>query len=608
MWTRGAAVCSLLIVVTACTDEGEALRALQQLPSPPASTASPMTTDTAMATPPLMRDPAKDAGKGSARPSTSDDGGHAPPRTTTTPTRTTTTPPPTTTTDAGADADGEAALVDRGVASMSWSSIPALGTQRYHELTSYDRDEASTFPFVLPGNKDFNNWLAICGDRPTINYGSVVGTAPCDANLEGYLIASDDSGPGYVSRIWYGHSDFDSSAPKDLEKIRIYVDDLSTPVYEGKLSDWENGTDADFVRPLAGWTSGAVVSYVPISYSSRLRILLDNLSPTAVYYYQVGLKTSEPTASFDPDRIDGAAIGAHLRKEALQGEGRAVWLDGTQTLAANSKVSILDHDGPGTLESLRFTIPSPSVSALASLVLRMTWDDATKPAIAVPLGSLFGQQPQLADFETLPMIVRTSGNYSTMTLSLPMPFASHVHLELANTGTIAQSAMVHVEGTQGVVENAGRLHVDTTTRQAPMQPGTRFPIATLSGKGRYVGAMLFLEGQADTTPPTSPLNFLEGDHVLTVDGELVGHGTGTEDFFDAGWYFEGGPFSSPFAAMLSITPQTQTPGQVTAVRWQVMSDAVDFQRSLALGLEYGSNRPSTAIQYSAVSFYYLDTP
>ena len=142
-----------------------------------------------------------------------------------------------------------------------------------------------------------------------------------------------------------------------------------------------------------------------------------------------------------------------------------------------------------------------------------------------------------------------------------------------------------------------------------MQPGTRFPVATLSGTGRYVGAMEFLQGQADKSVPNpSPLNFLEGDHLLAVDGQLVGHGTGTEDSLNGGWYFEGGPYSTPFSAMLSITPTTQTPGQVTAVRWQLMSDAVDFQTSLALGLEYGANQPSTALQYSAVSFYYLDTP
>lgn len=599
MWTRGAAVCSLMFVVPACTDEGEALHPLEHVPPPSLATATPAMTGDIMSPPPVTKTPAKDAGKNDAQRSTPDAGGkvHPPP------------PPPTTTIDAGADGSGVPELIDRGVASLSWDTIPTLGTQRYRTFTSYDRDEASKFPLITAGNKDFNNWLAICGNRPTINYGSIVGTAPCDDGLQGYLIASDDSGPGYVSRIWLGYSDFDSSAPKGLEKIKIYVDDLSAPVYEGKLSDWENGTDAHFVRPLSGWTSGAIVSYVPISYSSKLRILLDDLSPTAVYYYQVGIKTSEPTASFAPDRVDAAAIGARLRLEALQGHDRDAWADITRSLAASSTTTLVDRDGPATLQLLRFTIPSPSPSALASLVLRATWDGAAKPAFELPLATLFGQQPELADFETLPMVVRTAGNYATMTLALPMPFTKHVHVELSNTGAATPTMVLHAEGTEGVVQNAGWLHMDSATRHAPMQAGTRFPVANLSGKGRYIGAMVFLTGQADMSMPNpGPLNFLEGDDLLAVDGQLVEHGTGTEDFLDGGWYFDGGPYSSPFAAMLSISPPTQTTGQVTAVRWQLMGDSVNFQTSLALGLEYGANIPNTAIQYSAVSFYYLDSP
>ncbi|HVW27956.1 MAG TPA: DUF2961 domain-containing protein [Polyangiaceae bacterium] len=599
MWTRGAVVCSLLVVVPACTNDGAALPGLDRLPPPTLDPgARPTTAGEVTTTPRMVREASVDAStRGTSAehprppPMTASDGGDA---------------SPTTPVDSGADGDS-AALVDRGVAAFSWESIPALGTERYREFTSYDRDEMSNFPLVPPGNKDFNNWLAICGDRPTINYGSVVGTAPCDANLEGYLIASDDSGPGFVSRFFFTHSDFDANAPKDQEKIRIYVDDLSAPVYEGKLVDWQNGTDATFKAPLAEWTSGALVSYVPISYSSRLRILLDDLSPTAVYYYHVGLKTSEPTLPFSPDRVDVAAIGAQVKAEATRGAGRAVWVDSSRTLDANATVTVLDRQGPGTIESVKFTVTNPTVQGLSTLLLRATWDDEGSPALELPLALLFGQLPKLADFETLPMAVKTNGTTVTLTISLPMPFATRARLQVVNTSTATQPFTVHVEGTDQSVEHAGRLHVDTPVRRAPMQPGTRFPIATLSGKGRYVGALLLLEGQADTSQPiSSPLNFLEGDQVLTVDGDLVAHGTGTEDFLDAGWYFMDGPFSSPFAALASTTGLSQSPGEITAVRWQVMTDAVDFQSSLSLSLEYGTNQPSTAIQYASVTFYYLD--
>ncbi len=590
MWTRGAAVCSLSVVVCSCTNEDMGLPALDRLEKPPALTTEPpaMRPDT-QGTPPPDRVVNPDAGTvvDAGAPPAVDAG--APPSA-----------------DAGVDAAKRTGPVDQGLEALSWESIPVLGTSVFGEFASYDRDESSTFPFVQPGNKDFNNWLAICGGRPTINYGVTLGTSSCDPGQQGYLIASTDDGPGFVSRIFYTHSEFDSKAPQDQEKIRIYVDDLTTPVYEGKLADWKNGTDPTFAPPLVGWTSGALLSYQPISYTSKLRILLDDLSPTAIYYYQIGYHSSDETLPFRPGRVDGEAVLNRVRKEATGGTGRDVWADSALALAPNAVARPLEHDGPGTLESLRLIVPSASVELLAGVILRAVWDDAASPAIELPLGTLFGQRQGLADFETLPMTVKTAGTSVTMTLALPMPFASHAHLELENIGTQTVILAIRAEGSKGRAANAGELHADFQSRHAPMQTGTRFPIATLAGKGRYVGTLVSLEGQADSAlPVTSPFNFLEGDDVLVVDGKQAGHGTGTEDFLDGGWYFEKGPFSSPFAAMIAITDASSPVGQVTALRWQVMSDAVDFQRSLDLSLEYGTNRLNTAIDYSAVAFYYL---
>jgi hypothetical protein len=458
----------------------------------------------------------------------------------------------------------------------------------------------SAFPFVKPGNKDFNSWLAVCGDRPAIGYGSIVGGVTCDPKVEGYLIASDDAGPGYVSRIFFTHDDFDAKAPRDREKIRIYVDDLATPAYEGSIAGWGEQTAAPFAEPLAGRTSGAIVSYVPISYSSKLRILLDDLSPTAVYYYQVGVKSSGPTLPFSPDRIDGSAVLAGLHGELARSQGRAVWSDGFSELSAGSSKRVLERDGPGTIESLRLTVRDALASTLAAITLRMTWDGATDYGVDLPLGPLFGQGPEIAAFETLPMSVRIDGADTVMTLSLPMPFSTGARIEVVNTGETAQTIGVHVEGVARHVPHAGRLHADAAERRAPMAAGSRFPVATLSGGGRYVGSVVTLQGTADNTlPVSSPFNFLEGDAVLEVDGKVVAHGTGTEDFFDGGWYFENGAFSTPFAAMISMSDASQSSGRVTAARWQIMSGAVDFEDSFALSLEYGTNLPSTGGETSS---------
>ncbi|HEX4340670.1 MAG TPA: hypothetical protein VH062_32400 [Polyangiaceae bacterium] len=46
------------------------------------------------------------------------------------------------------------------------------------------------------------------------------------------------------------------------------------------------------------------------------------------------------------------------------------------------------------------------------------------------------------------------------------------------------------------------------------------------------------------------------------------------------------------------------PGQVTAVRWSLLGDAIDFQKSFDLSFEYGANSPATALDYASAALYY----
>ena len=46
--------------------------------------------------------------------------------------------------------------------------------------------------------------------------------------------------------------------------------------------------------------------------------------------------------------------------------------------------------------------------------------------------------------------------------------------------------------------------------------------------------------------------FFEGDDLTTVDGELVIHGTGSEDSFNGGWYDVPGRWDGPVALPLGV--------------------------------------------------------
>src|SRR6185503_16851823 len=203
--------------------------------------------------------------------------------------------------------DGSDFKPDAGPASFTdWSALPVLTRGQYRMFASYDRDDASSYPLLDAGNKDFNNFLASCDVDLPIALEKTDG-ASCAPSLQGYLIVSDDNGPGVVSRSLFAVGTVDPLSGADVtfgeERVRIYVDDLATPVYDGKLSDWRNATAPPFVPPLTTWTSGSLVSYVPISYQSKLRILLDNLSLTSAYYHRIELLSVVEPSNFAPRSV-----------------------------------------------------------------------------------------------------------------------------------------------------------------------------------------------------------------------------------------------------------------------------------------------------------------
>jgi Protein of unknown function (DUF2961) len=164
---------------------------------------------------------------------------------------------------------------------------------------------------------------------------------------------------------------------------------------------------------------------------------------------------------------------------------------------------------------------------------------------------------------------------------------------------------VRIDGVETVPSGAyGQLHASRAQREHPSDT-ERFVVAELAGRGKYIGTLMQMKGQRSLVSVTpDPLNFLEGDEELEVDG-VLSRGIGTEDYFGGGWYFLDGAFSSPFAALVhKQTDIDSGQGEITALRWNATSDAINFQDSFRLSFEYGANMPATASEYAAVSFYY----
>jgi hypothetical protein len=486
----------------------------------------------------------------------------------------------------------------------AWNMLPVLDGTQHHEWSSFERGSTDLAVFAH-SNKDFNNFLAVCSAEPMLTFQYADRVGPCELPLRGYLIAQADDGPGVISRMYFtgGPLAPPSTANFREERLRIYVDDQPQPVYEGKLADWRSG-DPFFRWPLARYTSGAIVSYEPIAYQSRVRVLLDYLRPDCMYYYQISARSqlarpAEPRESL----IFLADNAGTLPGGALQ---RTRYVDQPFTLEPGQGVDVVALKGQGTLQLLSFAYMTGEEGTGRDVRVQLFWDDAKNPSLDLPLETLFAGRQQLRAFRTVPMLVDLAGNLTTLTTTLPMPYRRSARVRLQNVGNAAHTVQARVEGTlQLPAGKFGELRATWMEAQGPFSPQRRFRATNFRGRGKFIGLMMYIEGRgkADGRTP-HPISFLEGDATTIVDGQSY-QGTGTEDYFNAGYYFQDGQYDSPFSALVRLDANLDKgTSEVTALRWNLLDDAIEFEQGFELRFEFGSYEPLAAHHYTAIAFYY----
>ena len=99
--------------------------------------------------------------------------------------------------------------------------------------------------------------------------------------------------------------------------------------------------------------------------------------------------------------------------------------------------------------------------------------------------------------------------------------------------------------------------------------------------------------------------WLEGDDRFTVDGRLAIHGTGSEDYFNCGWYAVQGRLNGPGGFPLHGFPvyrmTDQNENQAAAYRWHV-TDPVAYEQSIVAEMEHGADN-KLAADYRSAAFF-----
>ncbi|MCC3373570.1 glycoside hydrolase family 172 protein [Cohnella sp. REN36] len=423
----------------------------------------------------------------------------------------------------------------------------------------------------------------------------------------GEQVMLDLKGPGTIYRMWF--TGFDSMSAD----IKIYFDGEPTPRVSMKLQEMLNGANEPFLAPLVvgdADSSGGFVSYLPLSFAKSVKITTNGMGDS--FFYNIGYHMYSPDTAVKT--WDGSEDSGEARKiweaagtSPFSEEGTELESGTVRLPDSGSEADLLNIAGPGEILSLKLRIPglAPDTGqseVLNSIRLRMYWDGESEPAVDAPLGAFFAMG-QFGPYGTraLPVGMDDSG---TMYAYFPMPFERETRVKLVNTGAGAVgdiSYEIRHVPFEDSFRDVGYFKTRFTELAAEAYDQKDLLVLDEQGAGQFVGVVQSLRSELNQGP--ADRWHLEGDEKIFVNDSLSPaiHGTGTEDFYNGGWYFNKGLFTQPLAGYTAFRIDDDVDS--TAMYRFMLQDTVPFLNGIRVWIEHGAANDVTE-QVWLLAYYY----
>jgi hypothetical protein len=419
---------------------------------------------------------------------------------------------------------------------------------------------------------------------------------------DGWDVLAEMKGPGAITRIW-------SADPNG--QVRIELD--GQVAIEAPFVDLFNGKLAPLVEPFSYQNpdGGGNNCYFPIGYAKSCKVLARESESR----YQINYVSFPPDVQVETFRteLDEAASAAvaevaqtlseGLSDKQLFGKRRASPIASQADLGPGQSIGD-DLPGSGTIRGLYVTLTDRAGPrdryALHRFVIRFYWDGQSTPSVEAPLVDFFGSGFRRGVYASLALGTSLFTDMPgpvhetvAMYCYFPMPFVDGARFEIENMNSSGRPI--------GVMY---RLKVDRTSppenslrfkarfrKEDPCQRD-EYRILETQGAGRLVACVLNVD-----CPRRSWWG--AGDPKLWIDRERFPSyfGTGTADFFgDANRLRR---HTRPLHGATRTGPY----GKNSAYRL-LISDCVNFQRSLEFNVENLQRRDRRDTYYASVVYWY----
>jgi hypothetical protein len=457
-------------------------------------------------------------------------------------------------------------------------------------------------------------------------------------------ILLDLEGPGVVYRIWCTGFNFDKAA------MHIHIDGALV-VPPAFLQDLFVASNRPFLHPLAGTcphsaptdaNDGGFYCYLPIPFQKSIRITATGLSrlDRLGFYYNIGYHTFAPgtaVQSWTGNENSDAAVALwrnvgqdpkpkpKARRLPAGHSSDRKWLRNSISILPGRSARLLNVPGPAAIAVIRIRVegatPTGPFSAnqsaadlpLNNLWLHIAWNNDPDPGVHAPLSMFFALGHFGYQTASRSLAVGLDGEW--LYSYFPMPFQQRATIDLENHSLFAlESLDYEIEYTafSGDFSNVG--YFKTAFAQQSLAANTpSISFLETEGAGHLVGVVESVEGPTnlaemkpclDKDGKPIPVCFLEGDERIYVDDcrTPIIQGTGTEDFYNSGWYFDKTPFSREMHGCTFYDEDLAGRGWVSAHRL-FLQDAIPFRKNIRALIEHGPQN-DVSVHVWTLAYYY----
>jgi len=423
---------------------------------------------------------------------------------------------------------------------------------------------------------------------------------------KGGLLLFDATGPGVINRIW-------TPTPQP-DTLDFFIDDTLKPSFSIFYPDLFSGKIYPFSEPLCGNQLGGFYCYLPIPFSKSCRIVsrgsLEQFHQIGYRLYKKGSTVKSFNISLSEEEKNELQkiklLWLSENRKVKDFYGGPVKKSGKQVeISPGQSTTIFESSAGGRILGIELTPASLLAGLSKNIDIRITWDDETTPSVYCPAADFFG----FAFGEPSMQSLLLGSGKDTAYSYIPMPFDKSARIELICRAKPDKQTLPSVMNVQVWYSDKKRDQLEEGKFRAiwksedPVPSGHPLTIADIQGKGHYIGTILQAQGlKAGMTI------FFEGDDSTAIDGIFRMHGTGSEDYFNGGWYAMmdrwDGRMSLPLHGCLGYSlPFCRTGGY----RFY-LSDKMSFSKSLYLGIEHGPQGNMVPAAYTSLGLCYTDTP